>query len=61
MSEADDFTTERHAGTVGSTAPALCGALPPNGRAWKAAPEGLPECEKCREELRMRSQMWMAS
>ena len=41
------FTKLQHIAKVGSTEPALCGEKPPNGRPWKQAPDGHPECEEC--------------
>lgn len=58
------FTKLSHRAQVGSKKPALCGKRPPRGRAWKQAPPGHPDCQKCEERhavLMARSGMWLAS
>lgn len=54
------YTKFHHIATPGTKLPALCGKLPPGGRDWKPAPEGLPPCQKCQEAL-MLSSMALAS
>lgn len=55
-----EYTKEWHVGEIGTTKPALCGALPPDGRPWRKAPEALPACLKC-AVLRTPNSMALAS